>query len=196
LVNLQVLENPTPGTPGYEEETRKIINIINGAVGYDPANPTGVIRPPQVEFLSFAPLGPPLTPPTARPWWQNPLWILAILAALIALTVLALLFKPRHVAREERAPLGPSIEEAALPTGDEERAAALEERRRAAEIEALERERRRRRRQELIDLADADPEAVEKVLRMWLDAAQENSSARPSSSPAIGTPSEGSASSG
>lgn len=175
LVNLQVLENPTPGTPGYNDETQKIINIINGAVGYDPTNPSSVIRQPQVEFLSFAPLGPPLTPPGARPWWENPLWWLLIAVVALLAVMLALLLRPRRIAEEERMPLEPPIEEAALPTGEDERAAALEEQRRQLELEALERERRRRRRQELIDLADADPEAIEKVLRMWAESNEEGS---------------------
>jgi flagellar M-ring protein FliF len=184
LVNLQVLENPTPGTTAYDEETRKITNIINGAVGYDPADTTGVIRPPQVEFLSFAPLGPPLTPPMARPWWQNPLWILAILLGIAALTMIALLFKPRRMEREERLPLEPPIDESALPIDEDERAGVLETHRRQAEEDSFRKERARRRRQELIDLADADPEAIEKVLRMWADTNGENGTARPVSPPA------------
>lgn len=183
LVNLQVLENPSPGTTAYDDETQKITNIINGAIGYDPADTTGIIRPPQVEFLSFAPLGPPLTPPAARVWWQNPLWIVAVLLGIVALTMIALLLKPRRVEHEERVPLEPPIDESALPTGDDERASAIEERRRQTELEALQRERRRRRRQELIDLADADPEAIEKVLRMWSDTGTENGAARPVAPP-------------
>ncbi|MBM3215096.1 flagellar M-ring protein FliF [Candidatus Poribacteria bacterium] len=171
LVNLQVLENPTPNTPAFDEETRKIRNIINGAVGYDATVTDGVIREPQVEFLSFAPLGPPLTPPVPRPWWQNPLWLLVIAAALLALLLLALLVKPRlFPQREEGLLTEPPIEESALPTGDDEIASALEDQRHQLEQDVLERERRRRRRQELIDLAAADPESIEKVLRQWADS--------------------------
>lgn len=62
-------------------------------------------------------------------------------------------------------PVEEVITEIALPTGDDD----LESRRQAMTLDAIMAERSRRRRQAIKDIADADPESVENVLRVWLE---------------------------
>jgi flagellar M-ring protein FliF len=169
LVNSQVLNTP-PGPPGqFTVEQQQIESIIAGAVGYDAAIPTGVIRRPEIAFISFAPLVRPTAPPIlpAPPLW---LILLAGVLGLVTLVLVALLLKPRFFPRREEE-LVPEPE--VLPTGPTPEDLALEAERRRAEalaaVEAEELERRRRRRQELIDLADAEPDEIAKVLRTWLE---------------------------
>ncbi|GIX07169.1 MAG: hypothetical protein KatS3mg115_1572 [Candidatus Poribacteria bacterium] len=165
VVNSQVLNSP-PGTPEYIAEQNQIKNLIYAAVGYDPANPDGVIKEPRVEFIRFAPLPEIPTAPTRAPvpWYRNPLAILAAILGLLALVLLALLLKPR-LARE-------AAEEAAALSEEERRAleAALEQQR---ALEESAEARARRRRQALIDLADASPEDIERVLRYWEEESTE-----------------------
>ncbi|MDA1191160.1 MAG: flagellar basal-body MS-ring/collar protein FliF [Candidatus Poribacteria bacterium] len=168
LVNSEVL-TAEPGTPEYIAEQNQIKNIIAAAVLYNATNPDGVIFEPQIEFIAFSskPPGtgiPVNTVPVIVPWYRNPIWILAILLGVLVLELAALLLKPRF---------GRQVEEAddagRLPSADQEELRELLDQQRSA-LDEEERERRRRRRQALVDLADANPEEIERVLRHWSEA--------------------------
>ncbi|OGG41703.1 hypothetical protein A3A21_03800 [Candidatus Jorgensenbacteria bacterium RIFCSPLOWO2_01_FULL_45_25b] len=97
------------------------------------------------------------------------LWLLVFVAFLGLIMVLRSMMP---VVRRQTAflplPIEPIIEEPSLLELYEAGKRLLSNaRRRQTEMEVLEREHRRRRRQDLIDLTDADSEAIERVLRGW-----------------------------
>lgn len=143
-------------------EMRQIRTLIAGAVGYTAGNPT--ILEPTIEFMQFAPLPGPIPPAVVvMTWWRNP-WIIAGVLAAATLGLLGfLLLKPRLA----RVTAG-GDEAEALPGVDEEELQALLARQREA-LEEEERDQHRRRRQALVDLAEANPEEIERVIRHWGD---------------------------
>jgi flagellar M-ring protein FliF len=145
-------------------QMRQIRMLIAGAIGYTAGHP--VILEPIVQFMQFVPLpGPIVLLPTGTPaWWLNP-WIIAgILGAVVLGLVGFLLVKPR-LARVTAS----GDEAEALPGVDEEELQALLARQREA-LEEEERDQHRRRRQALVDLAEANPEEIARVVRHWGDA--------------------------
>ncbi len=168
-VNSAVLASPPPGgslaDPTLEsDEMKQIRALIAGAVGYVAGDP--VIKEPVVQFMRFASApGPVPVPVVVTTWWRNP-WIIAgILAATTLGLIGFLLLKPRL------AKTGVEAEEdaEALPGVDEDELQALLARQREA-LEDEEREQQRRRRQALVDLAGANPEEIERVIRHWGEA--------------------------
>ncbi len=157
-VNSQVL--PTEAT-ARGDEMASIRRLINSTVGYDATATDGVIQEPTVEFISFAPLPPMPIADVTVIWWRNPLVIVIAILGLLSLALIALLLKPRLAGDVEGAE--------ALSAADQSELRELLERQRGA-LEAEEMERRRRRREALIELADAQPEEIERVMRHWGEA--------------------------
>ena len=168
-VNAAVLATPPVAGSAFDrtlesDEMRQIRALIAGAVGYVPGDP--VIQEPTVEFMRFASApGPVPVPVVLTTWWRNP-WIIAGILAAISLGLLGfLLLKPRFA--KTGAEVDADAE--ALPGVDEDELQALLARQRES-LEDEEREQQRRRRQALVDLADANPEEIERVIRHWGEA--------------------------
>jgi len=168
-VNSAVLATPPPPDSFADRsletvEMQQIRALIAGAIGYIPGDP--VIQEPVVQFMRFASVpGPVPIPVVVSTWWRNP-WIIAGVLAAITLGLLGfLVLKPRLA----RTGVGEEADAEALPGVDEDELQALLARQRDA-LEDEEREQQRRRRQALVDLADANPEEIERVIRHWGEA--------------------------